>query len=155
MGIFNLFKPKPDQSPPTAQNELNTAASQLVKKVLIVEDEKMIADALTEVFTSEGFMVLTAENGQIGLTSIQTQRPDIVLLDLMMPVMDGKTMLMNLRKIPEFKSLPVIVLTNAGDADSMHATKLFGNANEFLIKSNVNMDELVQKVRMHLNTFSS
>ncbi len=63
-----------------------------------------------------------------------------------MPVMDGKTMLHKLREIPEFKTLPVIVLTNAGDIDNIRETKFYYNASDFCIKSNTRIDEVVEKV---------
>jgi DNA-binding response OmpR family regulator len=117
------------------------------KKVLIVEDETMLANALATKFKNEGFEVIKAENGQVGLDMAVSQKPDIILLDLMMPVMDGKIMLKHLREIPEFKFLPVIVLTNAGDVDSMRETKKYYDASDFLIKSNVTPDEILKKVR--------
>ncbi|SRR6266568_1895895 len=116
------------------------------KKVIIIEDEKVLADALEMKFTRENFAVLKAENGQIGLEMIQANKPDVVLLDLMMPVMDGKTMLHKLREIQEFKHLPVVVLTNAGDVENIKQTKQYDNASAFLIKSNINPDDVVQLV---------
>lgn len=65
----------------------------------------------------------------------------------MMPVMDGKTVLHTIRGIPEFKYTPVIILTNAGDADTIQRTKTFDNADEFLIKANINPDQLLTKVK--------
>jgi DNA-binding response OmpR family regulator len=117
------------------------------KKVLIVEDEKMLSDALAFKLSNSGFDVLTAENGQIGLELAVSQKPNLILLDLMMPVMDGKAMLRRLREFPQFKTIPVIVLTNAGDVHSMMETKTYYNANEFLIKSNVTPDQIVKKIR--------
>ena len=152
MGILNSLKSFVGQTPSPPVTPIAASLPIINKKVLIVEDEKMISDALVEVFKSEGYEVLTAENGQVGLEVLNEKKADIVLLDLMMPVMDGKTMLHKIRENPEFKALPVIVLTNAGDAESMHETKFYDNANEFLIKSNVNMGDLVQKVKMHLGT---
>src|SRR5690348_5838633 len=80
------------------------------KKILIVEDDMMLSSALELKFKHENFTVLKAVNGQEGLAMIQANKPNIVLLDLMMPVMDGKTMLHRLREIEEFKFLPVVVL---------------------------------------------
>lgn len=120
------------------------------KKVIIVEDDKELRDFYSELLTSEGFTTLTAENGQIGLQTIMAQKPDLVLLDLMMPVMDGKMMLHKMRGIPEFAKTPVIVLTNAGDADNMRQTQYFDNANSFLIKANVTPDEIVSRVKTFL-----
>ena len=117
------------------------------KKVLIIEDEKRLADALEIKFRHEGFNVIKAENGQTGLELIISQNPNVVLLDLMMPVMDGKTMLKKLREFPQFKNLPVIVLPNAGDVDNMRETQLYYNANAFLIKSNTSPDQIVAKVK--------
>jgi CheY-like chemotaxis protein len=68
----------------------------------------------------------------------------------MMPVMDGKTMLRTLRGLPGFEKLPVIILTNAGDIDSIRETKLFGNANAFLIKANVTPQDIVQNIRTYI-----
>jgi len=118
-----------------------------MKTILIIEDEKRLADALEIKFRHEGFNVIKAENGQTGLELIISQNPNVVLLDLMMPVMDGKTMLKKLREFPQFKNLPVIVLTNAGDVDNMRETQLYYNANAFLIKSNTSPDQIVAKVK--------
>jgi two-component system response regulator/two-component system chemotaxis response regulator CheY len=119
-------------------------------KVLIVEDETLLAGALETKFKNEGFEVIKAENGQVGLDMAVSQNPDIILLDLMMPVMDGKIMLKRLREIPDFKYLPVIVLTNAGDVDNMRETKRYYGASDFLIKSNVTPDDIVKKVRDYI-----
>lgn len=117
------------------------------KKILIAEDDKYLRDFYSELLTGEGFNVVTAENGIQGLEMIKSQKPDIVMLDLMMPIMDGKTMLHQMRAIPEFKKTPVIVLTNAGDADNIRQTQFFDNANDFLIKSNVTPDEILARIK--------
>lgn len=133
--IKNLSKnpPIPDQSPQ--------------KKILIVEDEKLLGDALELKFKHEGYTVIRSANGQEGLEKVTSEKPNLILLDLMMPVMDGKTMLRKLREMDEFKTLPVIVLTNAGDVDNIRETQRFYNAEEFMIKSNVTPEEIVKKVK--------
>ncbi|HYK08777.1 MAG TPA: response regulator, partial [Candidatus Eisenbacteria bacterium] len=80
------------------------------KKVIIVEDDKALANVLEDKLKSEGFSVTKAVNGEEGLTVIKTVKPNLIILDLMMPVMGGQAMLHRLRDIPEFKLLPVIVL---------------------------------------------
>ena len=120
------------------------------KKILIVEDESVLQEMYKDKFKHEGFEVFTAENGEVGLEKATTNKPDIILLDLMMPVMDGKTMLRKLRLLPHFKSLPVIVLTNNGAVENIKETQHFDNACEFLIKSNVSIDEIVRKVKFWL-----
>lgn len=116
------------------------------KKVIIVEDDDLLANALELKFKHENYNVVKASNGQIGLEMITANRPDVVLLDLMMPVMDGKTMLHKLRENPDFKFLPVVVLTNAGEVDNIRETKRYDNASAFLIKSSVNPEDIVKVV---------
>lgn len=147
MGIFADLKTivRPDAAQP--QSDPALADSPDKKKVLIVEDEPALADALVIKFNHEGFDAFKAENGQAGLDMAVSRKPDVILLDLMMPVMDGKTMLRKLRDIPEFKALPVLILTNAGDIDNIRETQTFYDAAGFLIKSNVNPEDIVSKVR--------
>jgi two-component system response regulator/two-component system chemotaxis response regulator CheY len=117
------------------------------KKILIVEDEKKLANILEDSLKDAGFDVIKAENGEIGLELIKTHHPDLVLLDLMMPIMDGKVMLRKLRGIPQFKKLPVIILTNAGEVENIKETQMYYDAEHFLIKSNVSTEEIVKKVK--------
>lgn len=117
------------------------------KKLLIVEDDDYLRDFYTELLSGEGYEVITAKNGQLGYDLTLLQKPDLIILDLMMPVMSGKTMLHNLRKIGEFRWLPIIILTNAGDIDSMRDTQEYENANRFLIKSNVSPEQIISEVK--------
>lgn len=143
MNVFGGFKPH--------SNDKSLAASPVhAHRVLIVEDEPDLSAALTEKLTSAGFSVAQASNGQIGLDTAVTFKPEVILLDLMMPVMDGKTMLRKLRELPQFEKLPVIVLTNAGSVDNMTDTKLYNGAVDFLIKSNVDLDKVVTKINSFL-----
>lgn len=115
--------------------------------VLVVEDEKALADILEDRLTREGFHVLKASNGKEGLDIAIAHHPNVVLLDLMMPVMSGKSLLLKLREIPLFKKLPVIILTNAGEVENIRITQHYLDAVEFLIKSNVTLDQIVEKVK--------
>jgi DNA-binding response OmpR family regulator len=117
------------------------------KRVLIVEDEPALASALEVKLKHEGFEVAKAANGQAGLETASTFNPHVILLDLMMPVMDGKTMLRRLREIPQFSHLPVIILSNAGAVENIRETQVFFNASEFFIKSNVSLEEIVAKIK--------
>lgn len=117
------------------------------RKVLIVEDDTSLAGALRDAFTEADFIVLLAGNGKEGLEIAKQQKPNCIVLDLMMPVMDGKVMLTHLREVPEFKLLPVVVLTNAGQVDNIKETVDYDRAIEFLIKSNVTLEEVVEKVK--------
>ena len=123
------------------------------KTILIIEDDKILLEMYQDKFTNEGFEVIIAENGKQGLEKVISQKPDVILLDLMMPIMDGKTMLRKVREFPQFKRLPVIVLTNAGAIENIRETKRYDNACEFLIKSNVSLEEIVDRVKFWMNAF--
>lgn len=140
--IQNLYGDK-KKAPPSTTETLPKPA----KRILIVEDEPMLLEMYRDKFLHEGFEIISAQNGEEGLEKITSQKPQLVLLDLMMPVMDGKTMLRKMREMPEFKKLPVIILTNAGEVENIKETQFYDNANEFLIKSNISVDDLVEKVK--------
>lgn len=117
------------------------------KKVLVVEDDISLRQLYVEVLTQEGFTVSQAENGQIGLEQVARDRPSIILLDLMMPIMDGKEMLAKMNTDLSLKDIPVIVLTNAGDVDSMHEVRFYNNVKTFLIKANVTPLDIVNNIK--------
>src|SRR5581483_9723810 len=143
MGLFNKLTSLVGNN---KQTSTATPLPPAPKKVLVVDDDLDLRDSYSELLKSEGYVVITAENGKIGLEALTAQKPDIVMLDLMMPVMSGLTMLHQMREIPEFKRTPVIVLTNAGDADNIRQAKFFENANDFLIKANTAPDEILNKI---------
>ena len=120
------------------------------KRILIVEDEVTLLEVLTDKFTAEGFSVLQARDGQDGLKVALEDKPDVILLDIIMPVMDGMTMLRELRKKEEGKKVPVIILTNLGAAeDAEHALK--EGAYDFLIKAEFKIEDVVKKVEETLS----
>lgn len=82
-----------------------------MKRLLVVDDEAAILDALQDVLTLEGYAVTTALNGAEGLRRLGEARPDLLLLDLMMPVMDGRELLRRVRQDPELKTLPVVLMS--------------------------------------------
>jgi DNA-binding response OmpR family regulator len=130
------------------QAQTEAQAQEASVKVLIVEDEDMLATALEMKLKHDGFTVMRAANGQIGFEAAQTFLPDVILADIMMPVMDGKAMIKKLRTIPQFQKTPVIILTNAGTIENMEEAKMGLGISDFLIKSNVNLDEVAAKIRM-------
>jgi len=148
MGFLKKLSSLVGSTPPT--KPLPAGVTTPPKKILIVEDDTYLRDVYSELIKSEGFAVITAENGQLGLQTVVSQKPDLVLLDLMMPVMDGKSMLHQMRSMEEFKKTPVIVLTNAGDADNMRETQFYDNANAFLIKANITPDEIITRIKTFL-----
>jgi CheY-like chemotaxis protein len=87
------------------------------KQILVIEDDDCIRDALEELFESEGYSVAVAENGSVGLTALEEAKPCVVLLDLMMPVLDGRGFLRALEESPdkELASTPIVLITAAGE----------------------------------------
>ena len=119
------------------------------KIILIVEDEASMLAALRDKLSHAGFIILEAKNGQEGLTSALTNHPDLILLDIIMPIMDGMTMLDNLRLDPWGKSVPVVLLTNLSEADKV-AASLRQGVYDYLIKSDWKLEDIVKKVKTKL-----
>ena len=118
-------------------------------KILIVDDEQSLLTALVDTFTREGFTVLTAENGQTGLDSALKNRPDLILLDIIMPVMDGVTMLGKLRGNSWGKNVKVILLTNLSEPGKIEEP-LAKTVSEYLMKSDWKLKDVVTEVRKQL-----
>lgn len=85
------------------------------KRILIVDDEFGLADVVAEILTDFGYEAAIAINGRLGLANLAEARPSLVLLDVMMPVLDGPAMLRAMRKIPEYASIPVVMMTAIPD----------------------------------------
>ncbi|HKX72410.1 MAG TPA: response regulator [Candidatus Saccharimonadales bacterium] len=119
------------------------------KKILVVEDELALSQVLSDRFTEEGFDVQTAADGEEGLQKATTWQPDLVLLDIVMPKMDGMTMLHKLRADPVGKTMPVILLTNLSDTEDVYDAMANG-VYDFLVKSHWDLEDLIHEVQAKL-----
>ncbi len=119
------------------------------KKILIVEDELDLLGVLSQKFEMEKFEVLEAANGQIGLEQALRNHPDLILLNILMPVMDGMTMLGKLREDSWGKEVPVILLTNLSDEKKV-AEAMKKGVYDYLVKADWNINDVVSKVRSKL-----
>jgi len=119
------------------------------KKILIVDDEPALLNALVDKFTRAGFKVLIAENGQKGLETAFENLPDIILLDIIMPVMDGLTMLYKLRKNNWGKRVKVILLTNLSDPGKI-TKPITDIVNGYLVKADWKIEDVVKQVKNKL-----
>jgi CheY-like chemotaxis protein len=115
-------------------------------KVLLIEDDPLIYRLYQKLFSLEGFEIETAENGQLGLEKLQTFHPDILLMDIMMPTMNGIEMLTQLKANPETKDIPVIVLTNIADMNITQMALAKG-AVLCIIKSQTEPSEVINSVK--------
>jgi len=119
-------------------------------KVLLVEDDPFLSSMYRTKFELENFTVFSGDDGAKGLALAKEQIPDIILLDIMMPVMDGFGVLENLKKDDKTKNIPVILLTNVNQTDEIKRGLELG-ASDYLIKAHFMPSEVVAKVRFVLN----
>lgn len=119
------------------------------KTVLLVEDERNLLKMYDRKFTLEGFRVLQAENGKQALEIVKTEKPAVILLDIIMPELDGFQVLERLESNPETKDIPVILLTNLNQETDIARGMNLG-AKDFLVKANFEPDEVVEKVKRML-----
>ncbi|OIO47598.1 MAG: response regulator [Candidatus Portnoybacteria bacterium CG06_land_8_20_14_3_00_39_12] len=119
------------------------------KKILFIEDEPDLQRAMGEYFIKAGFNILKAIDGEIGLNLARKELPDIILLDLILPKMDGFQVLVGLKNDPETKNIPVVVLTNLeGTIDVEKALRL--GATTYLVKANYDLSELVERIKQFI-----
>lgn len=118
------------------------------KKILIVENDTVISKILAHALTQHGFSVTEARDGIEGIENATTQTPDLILLDIDMPNMNGMTMLKELRKAGD--TTPIIMLTNLNNPDYIADAAEHG-VREYLIKADWEIDEIVEKVKTKLH----
>lgn len=119
---------------------------QTTHTILIVEDEPSLLHALVDKFAREGFHTLTAKNGEEGLKTALEEKPALILLDIVMPKMDGITMFKKLRENQDAANIPVIFLTNLSNAEQV-AEEIGAGNYQYLVKSDWDMKDVVEKVR--------
>ncbi len=120
-----------------------------MKKILFIEDEAALQRAITQSLSEEGFQVLSALDGEIGLKIAHNETPDLILLDLILPVKDGFEVLAALKGDPKTAPIPVIVLTNLeGSTDVERALSL--GATTYLVKTNYRLEDVLQKIKQTL-----
>jgi DNA-binding response OmpR family regulator len=118
-----------------------------MKKILLVEDEFACIKLLHDRLTGNGFKVVDAEDGKKGLEMAKKEKPDLILLDIKMPKMDGMTMLSLLRKENYGKKPKVIILTNLDPDDKIISQIIKTEPAYYCIKSTIKLDELIDKIK--------
>ena len=110
----------------------------------------MSRQLVREMLEKDGWAVVEAENGRVGLERLRERRPDLILLDLMMPEMDGITFLRQLRRSTLWKDMPVIVLTGVDDNDKLITRAWELKVNDLIPKASFGFEDLLQRVKQHL-----
>lgn len=114
--------------------------------ILIIEDESSILTALKTKVASAGFQVITAKNGSEGVIAATERHPDLILLDMVLPLLDGLSVLDQLRNDSWGKDVPVIVLTNLTQVEAEEESKARG-VSAYLIKTDWKLEEVIQKIK--------
>jgi two-component system chemotaxis response regulator CheY len=120
-----------------------------MSKVAIIEDDQAISQMYRIKFEAEGYEVETAENGKLGLGLVEQMKPDIILLDLMMPEMTGDKMLAELRKKPWGQKIKVVILTNMGEQEIPAEVKQLG-VSAVILKADMTPRQVAELVKTQL-----
>jgi DNA-binding response OmpR family regulator len=118
----------------------------MIKKILIVEDDKMISNMYETKLKQEGFNVLVADNGAAGLDLAIKETPDIILMDVILPQIDGFSVLQEVRGNPGTKNIPIVMLTNLGTSEDQEKGKKLG-ASDYWVKAAMTPAQVSEKVK--------
>jgi len=121
----------------------------MAKKVLIVEDEELIYELLQKKLTQEGYEVTIAKDGEEGLAKMREEKPDLILLDIIMPKKGGFEVMEEMQKEEDLKNIPVIVISNSGQPVELDKAKELG-AKDWLIKTEFDPQEVIEKVKKQI-----
>ena len=120
-----------------------------MKKIIIIEDEEVLLNLLQRRLTQEGYQVEIAKDGQEGLKKIREEKPDLILLDIIMPIMGGFEVMEELSKDKKLKKIPIVIISNSGQPVEIDRAKELG-AKDWLIKTDFEPQEVIDKVKKNL-----
>lgn len=120
-----------------------------MQKIAIIEDDLAISQMYRIKFEAEGYQVETAPNGKLGLAMVEEMHPDIILLDIMMPEMNGDEVLKKIRSTEWGKNIKVIILTNMGEQEAPAVLKSL-DVIAFIVKAEMTPRQVAEKVKKHL-----
>jgi DNA-binding response OmpR family regulator len=115
-----------------------------MKKILIIEDEKVLLDILQKKLKLQGYEVILAYNGEEGIEALKKEKPDLILLDLVMPKKDGFEVLKEINENPELSQIPVIIISNSGQPVEIDKALKMG-VKDYLVKTEFNPEEVIAK----------
>jgi len=120
-----------------------------MQKILIIEDDRFLRELISKKLTKEGFEVSEAIDGEEGIKKIKSEKPDLILLDLILPGIDGFEVLSKMKDDPTVSSIPVIILSNLGQKEDVEKGLKLG-AVDYLIKAHFTPGEIIEKIRANL-----
>jgi len=118
----------------------------MAKKILIVEDDKFLRELIAQKLIKEGYNIVEAVDGEKGIKKVKDEKPDLILLDLILPGIDGFEVLAKIKEDPVLSQIPVIILSNLGQKDDIERGLKIG-AVDYLIKAHFTPGEIIEKVK--------
>lgn len=118
-------------------------------KILIVEDDEFLRSLTAKRLEKEGYSLAIAVDGQAAIDQVQVEKPNLILLDLLLPEVNGFDALAKIRSLAGFETVPVVVFSNLGQKEDIEKAKGLG-ANDFMVKANFTLDDVVAKVKTYL-----
>ncbi|OGG08918.1 hypothetical protein A2154_02960 [Candidatus Gottesmanbacteria bacterium RBG_16_43_7] len=125
-----------------------------MKKILIIEDDPLIVKIYSTRLKADGYNVISAENGEEGIKVAEEQNPDVVVLDVMMPRVDGFAVLERLRKNEKLHRVPILIYSNLSNEEEIERAKKL-DVTEFLVKANLSPTQMVAKIKQYADTGQS
>ena len=116
------------------------------KKILIIEDDKFLRELIAQKLLKEDYDIAEAVDGEKGIKAVKEEKPDLVLLDLILPGIDGFEVLAQMKKDPILAEIPVIILSNLGQKDDIERGLKMG-AVDYLIKAHFTPGEIIEKIK--------
>lgn len=120
------------------------------KKILLVEDDEFLGKVINRKLEKEDYIVIRATDGEEGITKAEEENPDLILLDIILPGMDGFEVLAKLKSNPAVSKIPVIILSNLGAKDEIKKGLDLG-ADDYLVKAHFNPSEITSRIEAVLN----
>ena len=118
----------------------------MAKKILIVEDDKFLRELIAKKLSSEGYQVLETMDGEEGLEKTKEEKPDLILLDLILPSMDGFEFLAHIKTAPKLSKIPVIVISNLGQKEDIEKALKMGVV-DYLVKAHFTPGEIIERIK--------
>ncbi len=121
----------------------------MAEKILIVEDDKFLRELISQKLVREGYDIAEAIDGEKGIKAVREEKPDLILLDLILPGIDGFEVLTKIKEDPKIAQIPVIILSNLGQKDDIERGLKMG-AVDYLIKAHFTPGEIIEKIKTSL-----
>jgi len=118
----------------------------MAKKILIIEDDEFLSQLISKKISEEGFAVSLAIDGEDGIKKIEKGMPDLILLDLLLPKIDGFEVLSRIKSDPATSPIPVVILSNLGKEEEINKGLKLG-ATDYLVKAQLTPEEIVEKIK--------